>query len=103
MYAARVRNGFVPASREAVFQRFRGLERAGCPFQNLPESRKGRWGEGLIGEDMSKWRWLEPRLMAAIEFVEWTPANHLRHSKFIALREDKDAADVRREPRASEA
>ena len=91
------------ASREALFKRFRGLERAGCPFQNLPESRKGRWGEGLTAEDMSKCRWLEPRLVAAIEFAEWTPANHLRHPKFIALREDKDANDVRREPIASEA
>jgi hypothetical protein len=34
---------------------------------------------------MSKCRWLEPRQAATIEFVEWTPANHLRHSKFIAL------------------
>ena len=74
MYAARVRNGFVPASREVVFKRFRGLERARCPFHNLPESRKGRWGEGLTADDMSKCRWLHPRLVATIEFVEWTPA-----------------------------
>ena len=36
--AARVRNGFVAASREALFKRFRGFEGASCPFQNLPES-----------------------------------------------------------------
>ena len=77
--------------------RFRSLAVASCPFQNLPESRKGRWGEGLTAEDMGKCRWLQPRLVAAIEFAEWTPANHLRHSKFIALREDKDADQVRRE------
>jgi bifunctional non-homologous end joining protein LigD len=88
----------VPASREALFKRFRGLARASCPFQNLPESKKGRWGEGLTAEDMGKYRWLQPRLVAVIEFVEWTPASHLRHSKFIALREDKDANQVRREP-----
>ena len=97
LYAARVRNGFVPASREALFKRFRGLEVASCPFQNLPERKKGRWGEGLTAEDMGKCRWLEPRLVAVIEFAEWTPANHLRHSKFIGLREDKDANQVRRE------
>jgi bifunctional non-homologous end joining protein LigD len=97
LYAARVRNGFVPASREALFKRFRGLEVASCPFRNLPESKKGRWGEGLTAEDMGKCRWLQPRLVAVIEFAEWTPANHLRHSKFIALREDKDANQVRRE------
>jgi hypothetical protein len=27
----------------------------------------------------------------------WTPANHLRHPKFIALREDKDPKQVTRE------
>jgi ATP-dependent DNA ligase len=32
-----------------------------------------------------------------IEFTEWTPDGHLRHSKFVGLREDKDARDVVRE------
>jgi len=32
---------FTPASREALFKRFRGLERESCPFQNLPEIGKG--------------------------------------------------------------
>jgi DNA ligase D-like protein (predicted ligase) len=88
-YAGKVRNGFVPATRQRLFERFRGLERATCPFGNLPETRRGRWGEGLTAEDMIMCRWLEPSLVAAIEFVEWTPENHLRHSKFTSLRDDK--------------
>jgi len=44
-YAARIRNGFVAASRQKVFSRFRGLEFAKCPFVNLPELGKGRWGK----------------------------------------------------------
>jgi ATP-dependent DNA ligase len=40
-------------------------------------------------------RWLEPRLVAAIEFLEWTPENHLRHSRFVALRQDKEADRIR--------
>jgi ATP-dependent DNA ligase len=47
IYVARIRNGFTPASRVALFKHFSGLERQSCPFQNLPESEKGRWGEGL--------------------------------------------------------
>jgi hypothetical protein len=35
--------------------------------------------------------------------VEWSPANHLRHAKFIALREDRDAKEVVREAPADEA
>ena len=40
-------------------------------------------------------RWLKPVLVAQIEFLEWTGENHLRHTKFIALREDKRAREVR--------
>jgi bifunctional non-homologous end joining protein LigD len=54
----------------------------------LPESKKGRWGEGLTAAEMEKCIWLTPKLVAAIEYAEWTPANHLRHAKFIGLRED---------------
>ena len=32
-----------------------------------------------------------------IEFAEWTPDGHLRHSKFVALREDKVPREVVRE------
>jgi len=97
MFAARVRNGFVPALGAAVFRKFKGLEIRKCPFANLPESSKGRWGEGLTAADMEKCLWLKPKLVAAIEYAEWTPANHLRHSRFVALREDKDPRQVVRE------
>jgi bifunctional non-homologous end joining protein LigD len=40
---------------------------------------------------------LNPDLVAQIEFTEWTPDGHLRHSKFVGLREDKEARDVVRE------
>jgi ATP-dependent DNA ligase len=97
MFAARVRNGFVPALRAAVFRKFKGLETRECPFANLPEDSKGRWDEGLTAVDMEKCVWLKSKLVAAIEYVEWTPANHLRHSRFVALREDKNPRQVMRE------
>jgi bifunctional non-homologous end joining protein LigD len=97
MYAARTRNGFTPASRAALFKRFKGLEISKCPFANLPEARSGRWGQGLTAAKMADCRWLKPVLVGHFEFVEWTPDNHLRHSRFIALRDDKKAKDVRRE------
>ena len=46
---------------------------------------------------MTDCRWLTPTLVDQFEFVEWMPDNHLRHEKFIALREDKSARRVRRE------
>lgn len=96
-YAARIRAGFVLASRQTVFSKFRGLAIEECPFRNLPERTKGRWGEGLTAADMEKCRWLKPHLVAAIEFLEWTAENRLRHPKFAGLRDDLDAAQVVRE------
>jgi ATP-dependent DNA ligase len=46
VYVARVRAGFVPALRVKVFERFRRLEIKTCPFSNLPQRDKGRWGSG---------------------------------------------------------
>lgn len=97
IYAARTRNGFTPASRAALFRRMRGHEIAECPFVNLPEKRSGRWGQGLTKEKMKDCRWLKPVLVGQFEFLEWTEDNHLRHSRFVGLREDKSPRDVVKE------
>jgi len=96
-YVARTRNGFTPASRRRLFEKFRGLEIPDCPFVNLPELKGGRWGQGLTKEKMKDCRWLKPILVGQFEFTEWTPENHLRHSKFVGLRVDKLATDVVRD------
>ena len=41
--------------------------------------------------------WPKPGLVAQIEFVEWTPDGHLRHAKFVGLRNDKEPREVERE------
>jgi DNA ligase D-like protein (predicted ligase) len=97
IYAARTRNGFTPAVRLQLFKKFRALEIKDCPFANLPEAKSGRWGQGLTKAKMADCRWLKPVLVGQFEFLEWTGENHLRHSKFIALREDKSATNVVRE------
>jgi len=97
LYASRTRNGFTPALREELMKRFKALEIDACPFDNLPEQRAGRWGQGLTADKMKECRWLKPFLVGQFEFVEWTADAHLRHSKFIALRTDKKAKDVVRE------
>jgi bifunctional non-homologous end joining protein LigD len=97
MYVARTRNGFTPATRERLFRKFQPLETPRCPFVNLPEIRSGRWGQGLTKTKMADCRWLEPILVAQVEFVEWTEDNHLRHTRFVGLRDDKHARDVQRE------
>ena len=97
LYASRTRNGFTPALRTQLFRRFKGLETDACPFANLPEAKSGRWGEGLTAKKMAECRWLKPVLVGQFEFLEWTADDHLRHTRFVALREDKDARQVTRE------
>ena len=95
IYVAKVRNGFVPRVRREVARRLKGLEIPDCPFANLPEKKRTMWA--LTKEEMKNCRWLKPKLVAQIEFAEWTPDGHLRHSKFVGLREDKKASEVVRE------
>jgi bifunctional non-homologous end joining protein LigD len=97
MYAARTRNGFTPASRVELFKKIKPLEMKECPFANLPEAKGGRWGAGLTLAKMADCCWVMPVLVGQFEFVEWTADSHLRHSRFMALRDDKKPTDVRRE------
>lgn len=97
LYAGRTRYGFSPSLREQLYRRFRGLGIEECPFANLPEARSGRWGQGLTAEKMNDCKWLSPKLVVQSEFVDWTPDGHLRHARFIGLREDKKVQDVGRE------
>jgi DNA ligase D-like protein (predicted ligase) len=58
VYVARVRNGFVPASRREVFEKIRRLMSTKMPFVNLPDEHPGRWGEGLTAEKLKQCVWL---------------------------------------------
>jgi bifunctional non-homologous end joining protein LigD len=91
---ARTRNGFTPGSREALFRRFKGLQTATRPFSNLPEAKSGRWGVGLTAAKMEECKWLEPVLVGQFEFLEMTHDGHLRHSRFVGLREDGKGRDA---------
>jgi len=64
IYVARVKNGFVQETRRQAFAKLRPLVIADCPFENLPETEKGRWGTGLAAEDMKKCVWVRPEPVA---------------------------------------
>jgi len=97
IFIAKIRNGFTPSLRRDVAKHFATLRTSECPFDNLPEKASARRGEAITRDIMKKIQWLRPRLVAHIEFTEWTKGNHLRHSRFIALRSDKTAAEVVKE------
>jgi hypothetical protein len=59
-YVARTRNGFSPASREALFRRLKAVETGPVPLRQSGGPRSGRWGEGLTAAKMRECRWLVP-------------------------------------------
>ena len=53
--------------------------------RSCPRRVGGQWGEGLTAAEMAKCRWLKPRLIATIDYLERTATNHLRHPMFSGL------------------
>jgi bifunctional non-homologous end joining protein LigD len=96
MYAGAVRAG-IPSDFRRVLPAHFELPKQQCPFSNLPDHTEGRWGEGLTPTKMAMCRWLDPFIVARIEFLEWTPENRFRHPRFVGIRSDKDAREVVRE------
>lgn len=84
-YVARVKAGFVPATRRAVMDAVKGQRIEQCPFYNLPEPKSARWGKGLTADETRKCRWVAATVKVRVGFVEWTEAKHLRHSRFLSL------------------
>ncbi|MDB6130930.1 MAG: polymerase LigD, ligase domain protein, partial [Verrucomicrobiales bacterium] len=96
-FASKVGTGFDQKILRELYHRFNRLKHPECPFVNLPESRSGRFGQGITRAEMKKCSWVEPSLVAQVSFTEWTNDNHLRHPVFLGLREDKAASEVVRE------
>jgi ATP-dependent DNA ligase len=65
--------------------------------QNSVDGSDNNVRNTLCGIVLHSTLWLKPEAVAQIEFLEWTGANHLRHTKFVALRDDKDPREVVKE------
>jgi bifunctional non-homologous end joining protein LigD len=83
VYAGKVGTGFMESMLAKLAPVLRSMERSGSPFD--------------AGRPPSDAHFVEPRLVAEVEFSEWTRAGDLRAPSFKGLREDKDARDVVRE------
>jgi bifunctional non-homologous end joining protein LigD len=73
------------------------LNESKCPFSNLPEPQRGRYGQGITLSEMKRCHWVRPVLVCQVKFTEWTRDRKMRHPVFLGLRPDKAARDVVRE------
>lgn len=96
-FAGKVRAGLTPRLRRDIIRQLLPLATTRCPFVNLPNSYTSHWGEGITAEDMATLRWVHPRVVMEVSFVEWTRDGLLRHAQFVSVRDDKPASEVRRE------
>jgi DNA ligase D-like protein (predicted ligase) len=83
-YAGKVGTGYDRRTLELLHSRLVPLHRTTSPFS----------GEPRPTEDI---QWVTPKLVAEIGFSEWTSAGLLRHPRYLGLRDDKSAREVRRE------
>jgi bifunctional non-homologous end joining protein LigD len=82
-YAGKVGTGFDTALLRELTTRLTALEQKISPFATAVKENGSHW--------------VQPELVAQIDFSEWTGDGKLRHPRFMGLREDKKAADVVRE------
>jgi bifunctional non-homologous end joining protein LigD len=80
-YAGKVGTGFKAADLTAIAARLAPLERKTSPFGAGPKPPKGA-------------QFVEPRLVAEVEFREMTKEGILRHPAYKGMREDKAADEV---------
>ncbi|MBS7700797.1 MULTISPECIES: DNA ligase D [unclassified Chelatococcus] len=85
-HVGRVGTGFTGAVAEELFRKLEGLRVEASPF-----------GHRLTAEERRQARYVQPTLVAEIEFRAWTADGHLRHASFRGLREDKDPREIVRE------
>jgi bifunctional non-homologous end joining protein LigD len=82
VYAGRVGSGLDDALRDALATRL--VARPTSPFVATPRRVSAVW--------------VEPDVVAEVEFTEWTADGVLRQPVFLGLRADKDPREVTRDP-----
>ncbi len=87
VYSGHVGTGFTQQTLRMLADRLAPLRRDTSPFART-----------IPAEDARFARWVEPELVAEVQFADWTKSGRLRAPAYKGLRNDKDPAEVIREP-----
>jgi bifunctional non-homologous end joining protein LigD len=85
IYAGHTGGGFSRATLSDMYRKLASLERKTCPFAKQPRTNE-------------RAHWVRPQVVVEVKFNEWTADGKLRQPIFVGVRDDKEAAEVRREP-----
>ncbi len=92
VYAGRVGTGFTHDTARALYRQLKALQGARTPFAAVPAEERGARGPV----------WVEPKLVAEVDFRGWTHGDRVRQASFQGLREDKTPTEVVREDKQAE-
>ncbi|RDV01925.1 DNA ligase D [Undibacter mobilis] len=87
VYAGRTGTGFTHLASRELYKKLKTLKRERTPFATVPAEERG----------VRTPIWVEPKLVAEVDFHGWTHGDRIRQASYQGLREDKTAADVVRE------
>ncbi|MBE8715069.1 DNA ligase D [Sphingobacterium hungaricum] len=85
VYIGNCGTGFTDAILKEVYEILKPLEISKKPFN-----------KSIVVANERKVIWTKPKLVAEIEFAEWTADHHMRHPVFKAIREDKNPEEIHR-------
>jgi bifunctional non-homologous end joining protein LigD len=87
-YVGSVGTGFTEREIERLLKLLKPLETDEPPFDPVPKPPRVKKADIV---------WVKPKLVAQVEFVEWTHDRRLRAPSYEGLREDKSPVEVRRD------